>query len=111
MKSISPGMANTSDSGSLRAAIAMFFISSTLPASTGFPNGAKFSTAVHEYAGGLRYRMPFGAGNYFFGSLTGGEHAFTFHSTSTDPTMQRGNLDIPDTIYRFLRPGGRSSGR
>jgi hypothetical protein len=82
-----------------------FFISSTLPASTGFPNGAKFSSAVHEYAGGLRYRMTFGAGNSFFGSLTGGEHAFTFHSTSTAPDMQRSNLDIPDTIYRYLRPG------
>ena len=82
-----------------------FFISSTLPASTGFPNGAKFSTAVHEYSGGARYRMTFGAGNYFFGSLTGGEHAFTFHSTSTAADMQRSNLDIPDTIYRFLRPG------
>jgi hypothetical protein len=82
-----------------------FFISSTLPASTGFPNGAKFSTAVHEYSGGVRYRMPFGLGNYFFGSVTGGEHAFTFHSTTTDPTMQRAMLDIPDTIYRFIRPG------
>ena len=82
-----------------------FFISSTLPASTGFPNGAKFSTAVHEYSGGVRYRMLFGAGNYFFGSLTAGEHAFTFHSTTTDPTMQRATLDIPDTIYRFIRPG------
>ena len=49
--------------------------------------------------------MPFGAGNYFFGSVTGGEHAFTFHSTSTASDMQRSNLDIPDTIYRFLRPG------
>jgi len=81
------------------------FISSSLPAGGSFPNGAKFSTAVHEYSGGLRYRMTFGAGNYFFGSLTGGEHAFTFHSTSTAPDMQRSNLDIPDTIYRFIRPG------
>ena len=47
--------------------------------------------------------MPFGAGNYFYGSLTGGEHAFTFKSTG-DAAM-RANLDIPDTIYRFLRPG------
>ena len=27
--------------------------------------------------------MPFGAGHYFFGSLTGGEHAFTFKSTAS----------------------------
>ena len=46
--------------------------------------------------------MPFGPGNYFWGSVTGGEHAFTFKSTSTG---DRSNLDIPDTIYRFLRPG------
>ena len=84
-----------------------FFISSTLARTDPglFPNGAKFSTAIHEYSGGARYRMTFGAGNYFFGSLTGGEHAFTFHSTSTAADMQRGNLDIPDTIYRYLRPG------
>ena len=71
-----------------------------------FPNGAKFSTSVHEFSGGGRYRMPFGAGHYFYGSLTGGEHAFTFHTENTaDPNMSRGLLRIPDVIYRFVRPG------
>jgi hypothetical protein len=83
-----------------------FAISSSIPSETAFPNGAKFGTTVHEFAGGLRYRVPFGAGHSFFGSVTGGEHAFTFTTTNTaDPTMNRANLDIPDTIYRFLRPG------
>ena len=50
----------------------------------------------------MRYRVPFGGGNDFYGSLTGGEHAFTFKSTATG---NRANLDIPDTIYRFVRPG------
>jgi hypothetical protein len=83
-----------------------FLISSSIPAEAAFPNGAKFGTTVHEFSGGVRFRMAFGAGHYFFGSLTGGEHAFTFKTTNTtDPTMNRSNLDIPDTIYRFLRPG------
>ena len=34
--------------------------------------------------------------------MTGGEHAFTFKSTATG---DRSDLDIPDTIYRFVRPG------
>ena len=84
-------------------------VSSTVPAGAPgdpFPMGAKFSTSIHEFAGGGRYRMPFGAGNYFWGALTGGEHAFTFHTTNaTDPTMNRGQLDIPDTVYRYVRPG------
>jgi hypothetical protein len=86
-----------------------FFVSSTVPpggAGAPFPMGAKFSTSIHEFAGGARYRVPFGAGNYFWGSLTGGEHAFTFHTVNTsDPTMNRRQLDIPDTVYRYVRPG------
>jgi len=71
-----------------------------------FPNGAKFTTSVHEFTGGARYRMPFGGGHYFYGSLIGGEHAFTFHTdNANDATMSRGRLLIPDTIYRFIRPG------
>jgi hypothetical protein len=78
-----------------------FFVSSSLPAMNGMP-GAKFGTSIHEFGGGGRYRMPFGGGHYFWGALTGGEHAFTFKSTATG---QRSTLDIPDTIYRFIRPG------
>ena len=73
-----------------------FAVSSTLP------TGEKFGTSIHEYAGGARYRIPFGNGSDFYASLTGGEHAFTFKSTATG---MRANLDIPDTIYRFVRPG------
>jgi hypothetical protein len=78
-----------------------FFVSSSLPGMNGM-EGAKFGTSIHEFAGGARYRMPFGAGSYFWGALTGGEHAFTFKST---PTGDRKMLDIPDTIYRYIRPG------
>ena len=70
--------------------------------SSTLPSGEKFGTSIHEYSGGARYRMPFGGGNDFYGSLTGGEHAFTFKSTATG---MRANLDIPDTIYRFVRLG------
>jgi hypothetical protein len=69
-----------------------------------FPNGAKFNTVVHEYAGGLRFRVPFGGGSQFYVSATGGEHAFVFRTASSDPSMNRGNLDIPDVIYRYVQP-------
>jgi hypothetical protein len=78
-----------------------FFVSSSLPGMNGMP-GAKFGTTIHEFAGGGRYRIPWGPGHYFYGGLTGGEHAFTFQSTSTG---DRSVLDIPDTIYRYVRPG------
>ena len=78
-----------------------FAVSSSLPPDA---NGVvqKFGTSIHEFSGGVRYRMPFGDGHFLYGSLTGGEHAFTFKSTDTG---NRRNLDIPDTIYRFIRPG------
>jgi len=78
-----------------------FLISSSLPPDS---NGVvqKFGTSIHEFSGGARFRIPFGGGQYFWGSLTGGEHAFTFKSTDTG---DRRTLDIPDTIYRFIRPG------
>jgi hypothetical protein len=78
-----------------------FLVSSSLPPMNGMP-GAKFGTSIHEFGGGVRYRVPFGAGSYFWGALTGGEHAFTFKSTATG---MRSTLDIPDTIYRYVRPG------
>ncbi len=78
-----------------------FLVSSSLPPdSMGVVQ--KFGTSIHEFSGGVRYRMTFGDGHFLFGSLTGGEHAFTFKSTATG---ERSTLDIPDTIYRFLRPG------
>jgi hypothetical protein len=66
-----------------------------------FPDGAKFNTVVHEYAGGLRFRVPFGGGSQFYVSATGGEHAFVFRSSGTS---NRHNLDIPDVIYRYAQP-------
>jgi hypothetical protein len=78
-----------------------FAVSSSLPGMNGMA-AQKFGTTIHEFAGGARYRVPWGPGNYFYGSVTGGEHAFTFSSTSTG---NRSTLDIPDTIYRYVRPG------
>jgi len=66
--------------------------------------GKTFGNAVHEYEGGLRYRIPFGAGNQFWLSGTGGEHAFVFTSPS-DCSDCRAMLHIPDTVYRYARPG------
>jgi hypothetical protein len=79
-----------------------FAVTSQLKSSAMFPTGATFPTTIHEYAGGVRYRIPLG-GTQIFGALTAGEHAFAFHSPNA--SVSRTNLDIPDTIYRFVRPG------
>jgi hypothetical protein len=69
--------------------------------------GASFGTSVHEYGGGVRYRIPFGLAHQLWVSATGGEHAFVFTSSGgCDPNVNcRNRLDIPDTIYRFIQPG------
>jgi hypothetical protein len=85
-----------------------FGIASSIGAGdTQFPTGATFTTSVHEFAGGARYRIPFGLSHQLWFSATGGEHAFVFKSASgcMSTNTCRGMLDIPDTIYRFVRPG------
>ena len=66
--------------------------------------GKTFGNSVHDYAGGLRYRIPFGAGHQVWISGTAGEHAFVFTSPS-DCSDCRAMLHIPDTVYRYGRPG------
>ena len=58
-----------------------------------------YKNVVHDYAGGGRYRFPFGGSNDFYLSFTGGEDAFTFTGSN------RPSLFIPDTIYHYVRPG------
>ncbi len=58
-----------------------------------------FTSTVHDYSGGARYRFPFGSGNAFFVSARYGEDAFTFHGSN------RTTLLTPDTIYHYLRGG------
>ncbi|HXI55917.1 MAG TPA: hypothetical protein VNO55_07645 [Polyangia bacterium] len=61
-----------------------------------------YPTSVHDYAIGLRFRIPLGAGEVGV-SGTGGEHAFKL---SSGPNADRTLLnDLPDTIYRYLRLG------
>jgi len=82
----------------LEAAIQQgFAISSTL-VSNGVSHN--YPDVVHDYAGGGRYRFTFGAANDFYVSVTGGEDAFTFTGRS-----QTNILNIPDTIYHYVRPG------
>jgi len=66
--------------------------------------GKTFGNSVHDYEGGLRYRVPFGAGNQIWLSGTAGEHAFVFTNPSGCADC-RAMLHIPDTIYRYGRPG------
>jgi hypothetical protein len=74
-----------------------FAISSTLANNGG---STTYKDVVHDYAGGGRYRFTFGAANDFYVSVTGGEDAFTFTGRSSTNVLQ-----IPDTIYHYVRPG------
>jgi hypothetical protein len=58
-----------------------------------------FTSTVHDYSGGLRYRFPFGEGNDLYISGRFGEDAFTFNG------QNRPSLRTPDVIYRYARPG------
>jgi hypothetical protein len=62
-------------------------------------NEARFDNTVHDFAAGVRYRFALPAEDEIFISATYGEDAFTFSGPN------RGDLAIPDTIYRYLRPG------
>ncbi len=74
-----------------------FAISSTL-VSAGVSH--TYPDVVHDYAGGGRYRLPFAAEDDIYLSFTGGEDAFTFTGRS-----QQNILNLPDTIYHYVRPG------
>ena len=63
------------------------------------PNVGTFHSSVHEYAGGLRYRVLFATADDVFFSLTVGEDAFTFNGPN------RSMLALPDTVYRYTRVG------
>jgi hypothetical protein len=74
-----------------------FSISSTLANGN---TSTTYKDVVHDYAGGGRYRFIFGAANDLYLSVTGGEDAFTFTGRSANNV-----LNIPDTIYHYVRPG------
>jgi hypothetical protein len=78
----------------VEAAIEQAFVSSATQSGNG-----TFSNVVHQFSGGLRYRFTFSGVNLFYVSVTGGEDAFTFSGAG------RSMLEIPDTIYHYVRPG------
>jgi hypothetical protein len=80
---------------------ALFITSKVNASPPNFPMGATFTTIVHDYAGGVRFRIPFGA-HELTPSVTGGEHAYVFRSGGGG---DRSLLDLPDTIYRYARFG------
>jgi hypothetical protein len=81
-----------------------FGVTSTVPMSTTFPMGATFGTVVHDYNIGGRFRFVLSGGHELAVFAGGGEHAFSFRD---GPSMMdvRANLNIPDTIYRYVRAG------
>ena len=72
--------------------------SSQISAESAFPNGAKFPTSMHEFAGGIRYRIPVESLQIGL-TVTGGEHAFWFGGAD------RSQLGIPNMAYQFVRGG------
>jgi hypothetical protein len=75
--------------------------SSQLAADPTFPNGATFPTSMHEFSGGIRYRIPVDTAQIGL-AVTGGEHAFWFVSGGG---ADRSQLEIPNTAYQFVRGG------
>jgi len=74
------------------------FATSATLASNG--TSAKFNNITHDYAGGVRYRIPFASVDDVFISGTYGEDAYTFSGRSATNV-----LESPDTIYKYVRPG------
>jgi hypothetical protein len=83
-----------------------FGVTSSVPANPNGPfvNGATFSTIVHDYNIGGRFRIPFGPGNELSPFVGFGEHAFAFRDGSGQAD-DRSMLSIPDTIYHYVRVG------
>ena len=83
-----------------------FSVSSSVPANpTGaFPNGATFNTVVHDYYGGARFRMILAGMHELAVFGGGGEQAFAFRDGS-GAGDDRTKLNIPDTIYHYVRAG------
>jgi len=75
--------------------------SSQISAESAFPNGATFPTSMHEFAGGIRYRIPVDPWQIGL-TVTGGEHAFWFVSGGG---ADRSQLEIPNMAYQFMRGG------
>ncbi len=62
-------------------------------------SSSSYTSTVHDYSGGIRYRFPFGDANAIHISARYGEDAFTFTGA------MRSALRTPDTIYRYARGG------
>jgi hypothetical protein len=59
-----------------------------------------YTNVTHDYAGGVRFRIPFGAVDEVYVSATYGQDTYAFTGRSTTNVLQS-----PDTIYRYVRPG------
>jgi hypothetical protein len=62
---------------------------------------AAYPTIIHDYFGGARIRLPMGPAN-IAGIVGFGEHAYKLAS---GPNADRTMLDLPDTIYRYVKLG------
>ena len=82
----------------LELAIQQGFATSSKVPTNGMSN--TYNNVTHDYAGGLRFRIPFGDVNDVFVSGTYGEDAYAFSGRSPTNVLQS-----PDTIYRYIRPG------
>jgi hypothetical protein len=67
------------------------------------PTVGTVGTAIHDFNGGVRARLVLG-GHELSAFVGGGEHAFVF-TTIDAAVLPRSSVDIPDTIYRYVRFG------
>ena len=74
-----------------------FATSSTL---TTNGTSSTYNNVTHDYAGGVRYRIPFADVDDVYVSGSYGEDAYAFSGRSPTNILQS-----PDTIYRYVRPG------
>jgi hypothetical protein len=59
-----------------------------------------YNNVTHDYAGGVRYRIPFSGVNDLYLSATYGEDTYAFSGRSATNV-----LNSPDAVYQYVRPG------
>jgi hypothetical protein len=81
-----------------------FAVTSSVPANAAGPfvNGATFGTVIYDRNIGARVRLPLSGGHELAVFAGVGQHAFSFKSSGG---ADRGMLNIPDTIYNYVRVG------
>jgi hypothetical protein len=98
---VMPGSFFTSGIGSYFGLV--LSIEQALGVGASLSTGQTLPTIVHDYSGGLAFRLPFSGGSEVLVSGSYGEHAFSLRSG--DGVRRADVKTIPDTIYHYARIG------